>query len=63
LKDERYESRSKGAGEMDKKIKDAIIGIILGIIFGVAGALFLQWRLEKQMERRGYKLSCYWEKQ
>jgi len=50
---------------MNKKLKDAllkIVGIFLGIIFGLAGALFLQWRLEKQMKTRGYVLEQYWRK-
>jgi len=47
---------------MNKKLKDAIVGLLLGIIFGLAGALFLQWRLEKQMEKRGYILECCWRK-
>lgn len=50
---------------MNKRLKDALLkisAILLGIVFGVTGALFLQWRFEKQMEKRGYVLEQYWRK-
>jgi len=60
-----YRSVKRRQIRMNKKLKDAllkIVGIFLGIIFGLAGALFLQWRLEKQMKTRGYVLEQYWRK-
>lgn len=50
---------------MNKRLKEILLNIsffLLGIIGGVALAAILEWRFNKQMEKRGYVLEYYWRK-